>query len=101
MRYYAGYDVVTAFNGRAALEAARAGRFDVVISDIGMPGMNGYELAGALRALPGYEEVPLIAVTGFTMYDDRERALRSGFDDFLTKPISPADLLHAVKRLRD
>ena len=52
-----------------------------------------------LRELPDYAAVPLVAVTGFTMYDDRERARASGFDDFLTKPISPADLLNAVKRL--
>lgn len=96
---YAGYDVVTAFSAPEAFEAARTGRFDVVISDIGMPGMNGYELAEALRALPAYSGVPLIAVTGFSMYDDRTRALSSGFDDFLTKPINPDDLLDVVKRL--
>ena len=96
---YAGYDVVTALSAPEAFEAARADRFDVVISDIGMPGMNGYELAEALRALPAYSGVPLIAVTGFSMYDDRKRALSSGFDDFLTKPINPDDLLDVVKRL--
>ena len=96
---YAGYDVVTAFSAAEAFDAARTDRFDVVISDIGMPGMNGYELAEALRALPAYQSVPLIAVTGFSMYDDRARALNSGFNDFLTKPISPRDLLDVVKRL--
>jgi two-component system CheB/CheR fusion protein len=96
---YAGYEVVTAFSAAEAFDAARSDRFDVVISDIGMPGMNGYELAEALRALPAYQSVPLIAVTGFSMYDDRTRALDSGFNDFLTKPISPAHLLDVVKRL--
>ena len=96
---YAGYEVTTALSAPEAFDAARRDHFDVVVSDIGMPGMNGYQLAEALRALPDYAAVPLVAVTGFTMYDDRERARASGFDDFLTKPISPTDLLDAVKRL--
>lgn len=97
----AGYEVVTAYGAAEAFEAARQSRFDVVISDIGMPGMNGYELAEALRRLPAYQSVPLVAVTGFSMYDDRERALVSGFDGFLTKPINPSDLIATVNRLRE
>jgi CheY-like chemotaxis protein len=96
---HAGYEVAMAFSAPEAFDAARTGHFDAVISDIGMPGMNGYQLAEALRALPGYESTPLIAVTGFTHFEDRERARRAGFDDFLHKPISPSDLLDAVRRL--
>ena len=98
---HAGYEVATAFSATEAFDAARAGHFDAVISDIGMPGMNGYELAERLRSLPDYEAVPLIAVTGFAMYDDRERATHAGFDAFLTKPINPSDLINLVKRLND
>jgi CheY-like chemotaxis protein len=97
---YAGYEVVMVYSGPQALSAARAEQFDVVVSDIGMPGMNGYELASAVRALPEYQVTPMIAVTGFTMYEDRERALKSGFNAFLTKPINPRDLLSLVERLR-
>lgn len=97
---YAGYEVVTVYSGPQALVAVRAEQFDVVVSDIGMPGMNGYELAEAVRALPDYQATPMIAVTGFTMYEDRERALRSGFNAFLTKPINPRDLVNLVERLR-
>jgi CheY-like chemotaxis protein len=100
MMTVAGYEVETALSAADALELAGRARFDVVISDIGMPFMNGYELAERLRLTPGYEAVPLIAVTGFTMYDDRARALASGFNDFLTKPIRTDDLLGAVERLR-
>ncbi|HEX8189824.1 MAG TPA: response regulator [Pyrinomonadaceae bacterium] len=96
---HAGYEVATAFSAPEAFDAARAGHFDAVISDIGMPGMNGYQLAEALRALPGYKSTPLIAVTGFTHLEDRERARRAGFDDFLHKPINPSDLLNAVRKL--
>jgi CheY-like chemotaxis protein len=97
---YAGYEVVTVYSGPQALNAARSTIFDVVISDIGMPGMNGYELAEAVRALPDYQATPMIAVTGFTMYEDRDRALRCGFNAFLTKPINPRDLINLVERLR-
>ncbi len=99
MMSYAGYQVSTAFSATEALDAARTHHFDAVISDIGMPGMSGYQLAEALRALPAYHKTPLIAVTGFTMYEDRERARNAGFDDFLNKPISPSALIDAVKRL--
>ena len=99
MMRFAGYDVTTALSATEAFDAARREHFDVIVSDIGMPGMKGYQLAEALRALPGYAAVPLVAVTGFTMYDDRERARASGFNDFLTKPIRPSDLLDTVKRL--
>lgn len=97
---YAGYDVVTVFSAADAFDTARGEQFDVVVSDIGMPGMSGYELAEALRALPAYVSVPMIAVTGFAMYDDRERALDSGFNAFLTKPINPMDLIDLVKSLQ-
>ena len=99
MMTYAGYEVETAFSAPEALDHAKAGRFDAVISDIGMPGMSGYQLAEALRATPGYESTPLIAVTGFSMYEDRGRALDAGFDDFLNKPINPNALLDAIRRL--
>jgi two-component system CheB/CheR fusion protein len=99
MMSYAGYQVATAFSAPEALDAARTQQFDAVISDIGMPGMSGYQLAEALRALPAYRSTPLIAVTGFSMYEDRERARSAGFDDFLNKPISPSALLDAVRRL--
>jgi CheY-like chemotaxis protein len=99
MMSYAGYRVATAFSAAEALDAARTERFDAVISDIGMPGMSGYQLAEALRALPAYRSTPLIAVTGFTMYEDRQRALSAGFNDFLNKPISPSALLDTVRRL--
>jgi CheY-like chemotaxis protein len=97
---HAGYEVETALSARAALEAARGSSFDVVVSDIGMPEMNGYELAERLRVMPEYATIPMVAVTGFTMYDDRERAKASGFDGFLTKPINTRDLVDLLERLR-
>ncbi|MCA1630415.1 MAG: response regulator [Acidobacteria bacterium] len=95
----AGHDVVTKPSAAEALRAAQDERFDVVVSDIGMPSMDGYELARALREVPGYEAVPLIAVSGFVEYSDREFALRAGFNERMSKPINLPALLELVTRL--
>ncbi len=96
---HAGYDVSTADSAKAALRLARKTHFDLVISDIGMPEMNGYELAAALRNLAAYNKTPLIAVTGYSEYDDRGRAVQAGFNVHLTKPIEPMQLLTLMRDL--
>jgi CheY-like chemotaxis protein len=96
---HAGYDVATAGSAKAALQMARKRHFDLVISDIGMPEMNGYELASALRDLAAYNSTPLIAVTGYSEYDDRGRAVRAGFNVHLAKPIEPTQLLSLMNEL--
>lgn len=97
----AGWEVVTAESAFAALAAARQEKFDIIISDIGMPIMNGYDLARTLRTEPGYERVPMVAVTGYSMYDDRERSLAAGFNAHLTKPVEPHVLLDLIENLRN
>jgi CheY-like chemotaxis protein len=96
---HAGYDVTCASTAPEALSLAREHRFDMVISDIGMPEMNGYELAEALRSLPGYQAVPLVAVTGYSMFDDRSRSLTAGFNEHVTKPIDPRAFLDLIEQL--
>ena len=96
---HAGYSVVTAASAPAALKAARERQFDVIISDIGMPEMNGYQLAREMRTLPGYETVPMVAVTGYSMFDDRERSTNAGFNAHMTKPIDPRALLDLIEHL--
>ena len=96
---HAGYDVTTASSAQDAIALAREHHFDVVISDIGMPEMNGYELAKALRLLPGYETVPMVAVTGYSMFDDRSRSLTAGFNEHVTKPIDPRAFLELIEQL--
>ena len=96
---HAGYEVSTADSARDALRLARLKHYDLVISDIGMPEMNGYELATALRELAAYNSTPLIAVTGYSEYDDRGRAVRAGFNVHLTKPIEPTQLLTLMREL--
>jgi CheY-like chemotaxis protein len=95
----AGYEVATASRAREAIALAREHQFDVVISDIGMPEMNGYELAQALRSMPGYETIPMVAVTGYSMFDDRTRSLTAGFNEHVTKPIDPRAFLQLIEQL--
>ena len=96
---HAGYHVDTADSAAMALQLAGERSFDLIISDIGMPGMNGYELAGSLRRQAVYQSIPIIAVTGYSEYDDRGRALEAGFSAHLTKPIDPAQLLDLINEL--
>ena len=96
---HAGYEATAAYSPSDALSRALAEHFDVIVSDIGMPGMNGYELARALREIPEYSAIPMVAVTGFSMYDDRERALEAGFNTHLSKPIDPLALTRALSSI--
>lgn len=96
-----GYDVETASSAFAALDRFKEGAtFCLVISDIGMPGMNGYELALKLRTLPECKSMVMVAVTGFSIYGDRGRAIAAGFDEVLVKPVGPRTLMATVDRLR-
>src|SRR5215203_4127163 len=96
---HAGYSVVTAASAPAALKAARERQFDVIISDIGMPEMNGYQLAREMRTMPGYETIPMVDVTGYSMFDDKERSTNAGFNAHMTKPIDPRALLDLIEQL--
>ena len=96
---HAGYEVATASSAPDAIALARENHFDIVISDIGMPEMNGYELAEALRSLPDYQTVPMVAVTGYSMFDDRSRSLNAGFNEHVTKPIDPRAFLDLIEQL--
>ena len=88
-----GYGVTLAYTGPEGLEAAKSMRPDIVLCDIGLPGMDGFQVAGALRRNPETAEVRLIAVTGYGQEEDRRRALAAGFDVHLVKPVDPETLL--------
>lgn len=96
---HAGYHTVTATSGPDAIAAAKREKFDLILSDIGMPGMDGYEFVERLRELPNYSTVPIIAVTGYSEYEDHQRAFLAGFNAHLKKPVQPAKLLELVARL--
>jgi PAS domain S-box-containing protein len=83
----AGHEVRVASDGPAALTAAQAGPPDVVVLDLGMPGMDGFEVARRLRVLPGTKDALLVAMTGWAQEDDRRRCYEAGFDGHLPKPV--------------
>jgi CheY-like chemotaxis protein len=83
-----GQEVRVAYDGLAALAAVQEQKPHLVISDIAMPGMDGYSLAERLRARPEFNDVPLIALTGYGQQQDRLRALEAGFNYHLVKPIT-------------
>ena len=82
-----GHEVRTARDGPEALEAARVFRHQAVLCDIGLPGMNGYDVAVRLREQPAFRRTPLIALTGYGQEDARRRAREAGFDHHLVKPV--------------
>jgi PAS domain S-box-containing protein len=90
-----GHDVQTAFNGPQAIEKARTFRPHIVLLDIGMPGMSGYEVAKQLRAEHEFESLIITALTGYGQAEDRRRSREAGFNHHLTKPPDP-DLLAAL-----
>jgi PAS domain S-box-containing protein len=87
-----GHDVCVAHDGPAALQLAPNHRPDVAFLDIGMPGMDGYELCRRLRALPAFAQVLLVALTGWGQEADRRRSSEAGFDRHLVKPVDPQSL---------
>ncbi|MFJ3372031.1 CheR family methyltransferase [Pseudomonas sp. NPDC086251] len=84
----------------AALDAAKSTRFDLIISDLGMPVMNGHELMSALRQLPLVKDVPAIALTGYGAQSDIQKSRQSGFDQHIGKPVSYDELIDTIEALR-
>ncbi|MFC0134360.1 hypothetical protein CR105_26680 [Massilia eurypsychrophila] len=91
----AGHTVETVHTGPAALQTARANVPDVIFLDIGLPGMSGYEVAHRLRSDATTSKVILVALTGWGTEEDRQRAIKAGFDGHLTKPVQ-SERLHEI-----
>jgi len=93
------FEVLTASNGAEALEICEDGKVDVVLLDIMMPGMDGFEVCQRLKADPATAHIPVVMVTALDQTSDRIRGLEAGADDFLTKPVNDLQLLTRVKSL--
>jgi two-component system alkaline phosphatase synthesis response regulator PhoP len=97
----AGYQVVTAFDGREALLKVEAEKPDLVVLDVMMPYMDGFEVLRNLKANPVTAEIPVIMLTAKAQDADVFRGWQSGVDCYLTKPFNPMELLTFVKRIFD
>ena len=95
-----GHETLVAHDGPAALEEARAHPPDVVLLDIGLPGMDGYQVARRLRELDGMDRALLVALTGYGRDEDRRRSMEAGFDHHLVKPVDPGSLKELLTRDR-
>ena len=95
---HVGYDVVEAEDGVQAISLARSVRPDLILMDISIPELDGWEATRILRADPATKGTPIIALTAHALPDDRERAAQVGFTAYLAKPVEPRAVVAEVKR---
>ena len=92
-----GNEVLTALDGRTGLDLAQQRVPDLIICDIQMPGIDGYEVARRLRNTPSLAKVPLVAVTALAMVDDRRKVIEGGFDGYISEPIEPQTFIDQIQ----
>ena len=94
-----GYEVLLAANGRQGIDMARSGKPDVVLMDLSLPEIDGWQVARMLKSDAATHGIPLVALTAHAMLGDREKALDAGCDDYATKPVDLPLLLGMIERL--
>ena len=94
-----GYDIVAARDGQAGVAQAVSEKPDLILMDMSLPVMDGWEATRRIKANPETAGIPVVALTAHAMASDREKALEAGCDDFYTKPIEFAGLLDIISRL--
>jgi two-component system cell cycle response regulator DivK len=92
-----GYDVIEAENGIDGVSAAEAYRPDLILMDIQLPGIDGYEATRRIKANPETWKIPIIAVTSYAMSGDDVKAFEAGCDAYVAKPFSPRDILSKIR----
>ena len=97
----AGFEVTVENDGRGALDAVMADAPDVLVLDVMLPGLDGYEILRTLRADRERKSLPVLMLTAKGQREDREMALKCGADLFITKPFSNAEIVSAVRKLAD
>jgi two-component system cell cycle response regulator DivK len=98
MLSHAGFRVVEAEDGNEALAKATSEKPDLILMDLSIPGVDGWEVTRRLKAQDASKAIPIIALTAHAMRGDEERALQAGCDGYLAKPISPKKVVEEVKR---
>jgi len=94
-----GYEVVAALDGDQGIAMAQTEAPALILMDMSLPGLNGWDATRQLKVLPATRDIPIIALTAHAMSDDRAKALAAGCDDFDTKPIDLARLLEKIEAL--
>ncbi len=94
-----GYDLVMALDGEQAIEMARSESPDLILIDISLPGLDGWEATRRLKAMPETKAIPIIALTAHAMAGDREKCLEAGCNDYDTKPVEFPRLLGKIQDL--
>ena len=94
-----GYTVISANNAKSALEFVSQQKFDAVITDVVMPGMNGFELCRSIKKNPETKNIPIIACTSKNQELDRLWGMKQGVDHYITKPFTREDIIRAIKVL--
>ena len=97
----AGYEVLAAVNGREALERTRADRPDLIVLDVMMPELDGFQVLDALKGAPETVEIPVLMLTARSSDDDIRHGWHGGNDFYLTKPFNPRELLLVVERIAE
>ena len=92
----AGYDVISAADGIKGVEMAKDGLPDIVLMDILLPGVDGYEATRRLKSDPSTTAIPVVALTAYSMEGDEQAALAAGCDGYISKPIDPSDFVTKV-----
>lgn len=98
---HSGYTVVEATDGEAAVRLAAEARPDLILLDISMPLLDGWEAARQIRDNPDTGGIPIVALTAHALQQDRARAIAEGFDSYLAKPVEPRRVVEEVRRLLD
>jgi two-component system cell cycle response regulator DivK len=93
----AGLDMIEAEDGPAGLAAANSARPDLILMDIQLPGLDGYEVTRRIKANPALAHIPIIAVTSYALSGDDDKAHAAGCDAYVTKPYSPRQLLAKIR----
>lgn len=94
-----GFEIAIAVDGRQGVEMAKAGGYDLVLMDMSLPEVDGWEATRQIRAMPETKTLPVIALTAHAMAGDREKAIEAGADDYDTKPIDLTRLLEKIDTL--
>jgi len=95
---HSGYEIITAFNGLEAVEQTKAEKPDLIIMDIQLPEMNGYEATKQIKSMAEHRHIPIVAVTSYAMVGDREKTLAIGCVGYIEKPFDSETFVSEIEK---